>query len=137
MSSMTNFQACSAGAVFVTTLNRATWDIEAKASPRNPYVVSCERSENEESLEVVKRSAKIGRSELYYSKVSLNDERRKKKSTAEETLMPHPLSWICRSFIPPSLIVTRMEVERASKQFSMSSFKAEEGRWMIYRGDLD
>jgi hypothetical protein len=42
--------------------------------------------------------------------------------------MPHPLSWICKSFIPPSLIVTRIEVEPASKLFSMSSFKAEEGR---------
>lgn len=52
----------------MTTLNRATWDIEANASPRNPYVVRRERSENEDNLEVVKRSAKIGRSEFYYSK---------------------------------------------------------------------
>jgi hypothetical protein len=52
----------------VTTLNRATWDIEANASPRNPYVVRRERSENEDNLEVVKRSAKIGRSEVYCSK---------------------------------------------------------------------
>ena len=52
----------------MTTLNRATWDIEANASPRNPYVVRRERSENEDNLEVVKRSAKMGRSEVYYSK---------------------------------------------------------------------
>ena len=48
--------------------------------------------------------------------------------------MPHPLSWICKSFNPPSLIVTRIEVEPASRQFSMSSFRAEEGLWMIYSG---
>lgn len=51
--------------------------------------------------------------------------------------MPHPLSWIWRSFIPPSLIVTRIEVEAASRQFSMSSFRAEEGRWIIYCADMD
>ena len=61
---MTNFQACSAAAVLVMTLKWATWDIEANASPRNPYVVRCERSENDDNLEVVKRSANMGRSEF-------------------------------------------------------------------------
>lgn len=46
------------------TLKWATWDIEANASPRNPYVEICERSENEDNFEVVKRSASIGKSEF-------------------------------------------------------------------------
>jgi len=36
--------------------------MEAKASPLKPYVVMRDRSENVDSLEVVKRSASIGRS---------------------------------------------------------------------------
>lgn len=43
------------------------------------------------------------------------------------TLMPEPLSWICNSLSPPSLTVTRMLVESASKQFSMSSLSAFDG----------
>lgn len=39
--------------------------MEARASPRNPYVVRWERSENLDILEVVKRCASIGRSDFY------------------------------------------------------------------------
>lgn len=38
--------------------------MEANASPRNPYVVRRERSENDDSFEVVNRSANIGKSEF-------------------------------------------------------------------------
>lgn len=48
--------------VFVVTLRCATCETEARASPRNPNVVSLERSENVVNLDVVNRSANIGRS---------------------------------------------------------------------------
>lgn len=35
--------------------------------------------------------------------------------------------------MPPSLDVIRMDVEPASKQFSISSLRAEAGLWMILR----
>ena len=37
------------------------------------------------------------------------------------TLIPWPSSWICRSFIPPSLTVTTMDLDPASRLFSTSS----------------
>lgn len=54
-------------------------------------------------------------------------------SSTEEslTLIPDPLSCICSSLIPPSLTVTRIVVEPASSAFSISSFRALAGRWMI------
>ena len=45
----------------------ATCEIDAKASPRNPYVVNFDKSENVESFEVVNRSASIGKSDFYLS----------------------------------------------------------------------
>lgn len=47
------------------------------------------------------------------------------------TLMPCPLSWICRILDPPSLDMTVMDVAPASKAFSSSSLRALEGFWMI------
>jgi len=79
----TNFQAWSPAAVFVMTLKWATWDIEAKASPRNPYVVRWERSENEDNLEVVKRSASMGRSEFYWPEGLLTMSREKRPGGRE------------------------------------------------------
>ena len=40
-------------------------DIDASASPRNTYVLILVKSENVDSLDVVKRSAKIGKSDFY------------------------------------------------------------------------
>ena len=51
--------------VFVTTVIFATYDMDASASPRKPYVVKRDKSENLDNLEVVKRSARIGRSSCY------------------------------------------------------------------------
>lgn len=45
--------------------------MEARASPLKPYVISFARSEKVEILEVVKRSAKIGKS-LFYAVSSQN-----------------------------------------------------------------
>jgi hypothetical protein len=42
--------------------------------------------------------------------------------------MPEPLSWIWRSFMPPSLTVMRMLVAPASSAFSSSSLSADDGR---------
>jgi len=61
----THFHAQLSFFVFVTTVRLATCDMEARASPRNPYVVRWERSENLDILEVVKRCASIGRSDFY------------------------------------------------------------------------
>jgi hypothetical protein len=47
------------------------------------------------------------------------------------TLIPHPLSVICKSFNPPSLARISREVEPASTAFSMSSFRALTGATMI------
>jgi hypothetical protein len=47
------------------------------------------------------------------------------------TRMPWPLSVIWRSFRPPSLTRISICVDPASMEFSMSSFNAFEGRWMI------
>lgn len=61
---MAYFHAQDSVFVFVTTERCATCDIDANASPRNPYVLICDRSENVDSLEVVNRSARIGRSDF-------------------------------------------------------------------------
>lgn len=84
--------------------------MDANASPLNPYVAIRDKSENVESFEVVNLSAKMGRSLLR---------------------IPHPLSWICRSFMPPSLTMTRIDVAPASRLFSRSSFSAEAGLCII------
>jgi hypothetical protein len=47
------------------------------------------------------------------------------------TLIPCPLSVIWSSFSPPSLTSTSKEVEPASTEFSMSSFKAWTGATII------
>ena len=67
----TYFHAQESVFVFVTTVMFATYDMDASASPRKPYVVSRDRSENLDSLDVVKRSARMGKSSCYAS-VSLN-----------------------------------------------------------------
>jgi hypothetical protein len=36
--------------------------MDASASPRKPYVVRCDKSENVDSFDVVNRSARIGKS---------------------------------------------------------------------------
>jgi len=71
----THFHAQPSFFVLVTTVRLATCDMEARASPRNPYVVRWERSENLDSLEVVKRCASIGRSDFYPLPRGLNDRR--------------------------------------------------------------
>ena len=48
--------------VLVRIDNFATWLIDAKASPRNPYVAIFDKSENSFSLDVVKRSQTTFRS---------------------------------------------------------------------------
>ena len=48
----------------------------------------------------------------------------------EHTMMPWPLSWICRSLRPPALAATAMLVEPASRLFSIISLRALLGRWM-------
>lgn len=67
---MTYFQAQVSFLVFVTTVRCATCDTDANASPRKPYVVRRDRSENFESLDVVKRSARIGKSAFYAISIS-------------------------------------------------------------------
>jgi hypothetical protein len=51
-----------APSVIVRTVTWATWLMEARASPRKPYVVMRERSSKVRSLDVVKRRQRIGRS---------------------------------------------------------------------------
>lgn len=48
------------------------------------------------------------------------------------TRIPLPLSCIWSSFNPPSLTVIRMDVEPASRLFSSSSLRADDGLCMIY-----
>lgn len=45
--------------------------------------------------------------------------------------MPCPLSWICSSFNPPSFTNICICVEPASSEFSINSFRALAGLWMI------
>lgn len=97
--------------VLVTTSTWLTYDILASASPLNPYVTKLCRSENSRNLDVAYRVQSSGRSAL---------------------LIPWPLSAIWMSLSPPSLSVTRMEVEPASREFSISSLMALAGRWMIF-----
>lgn len=59
------FQAQLSVFVFETTERWDTWDIDASASPLKPYVCMCARSEYDDSLDVVKRSARIGRSDFW------------------------------------------------------------------------
>lgn len=49
------------------------------------------------------------------------------------TLIPLPLSCMLRSFRPPSLTCTLMDVLPASIEFSRSSLRAEAGRWTTCR----
>ena len=58
------FQAQLSVFVFETTERWETWDMDARASPLKPYVCMRDRSEYEDSFEVVKRSARIGRSDF-------------------------------------------------------------------------
>ena len=58
----THFHAQVSFFVLVITESCATWEIDASASPRNPYVVMRDKSENVDSFDVVKRSAKMGKS---------------------------------------------------------------------------
>lgn len=67
----THFHAQLPFFVFVTTVRLATCDMDASASPRNPYVVRWDRSENLDSLDVVKRCASIGRSDFCHQHARL------------------------------------------------------------------
>lgn len=67
----TYFHAQVSVLVLVMTVRWDTYDIDAKASPRNPYVVNLDRSEKVEILEVVKRSARIGKSVFCQGKLSI------------------------------------------------------------------
>ena len=58
----TYFHAQVSFFVLVVTVSLATWEIDAKASPLNPYVVIRDRSEKVDIFEVVKRSARMGKS---------------------------------------------------------------------------
>ena len=93
----------------VVTVRLLTKLTLASASPRNPNVWTVSRSSKLESLLVVWRSHRIGRS---------------------SARMPWPSSWIWRSLFPPSFTVTVMDVAPASRAFSSSSFSAEAGRWI-------
>lgn len=55
-----------------------------------------------------------------------------RKMGKQRTRIPLPLSWICSSFVPPSLTVILILVLPASNEFSMSSLRALLGLWMIY-----
>lgn len=59
---LTNLQAQASNSVFVMTDKCATCEIDASASPLNPYVVIRLKSAKVDSFEVVKRSASIGKS---------------------------------------------------------------------------
>ena len=50
------------------------------------------------------------------------------RSAAQRTAMPQPSSWICSALSPPDRADTVILVDPASKQFSMSSFRADAGR---------
>jgi len=51
--------------VLVVTVRWAIWLMLARASPRKPYVAIEVRSSNFWSLDVVKRSQRMGRSSFY------------------------------------------------------------------------
>jgi hypothetical protein len=132
----TYFQAHVSSRVFVSTLRCATWLILARASPRKPYVPREERSSKALIFEVVKRSHRMGRSDFCGEAnggvdVEVGGISRNRKGG--RTRIPVPLSWICSDFSPPSLTVTLIDVAPASSEFSMSSLRAFEGRWMICR----
>ena len=57
-----HFHAHASALVFVTTDRWETYDMDARASPRNPYVCNFSKSEKFEILDVVNRSARMGRS---------------------------------------------------------------------------
>lgn len=64
------FHAQLSSFVFVTTDKCATCEMEARASPRKPYVFNFDKSEKLEIFEVVKRSARMGRSAFWASRSS-------------------------------------------------------------------
>jgi hypothetical protein len=79
---------------------------------------------------VVKRR-QFRRGEPFYKDGQLIFVRSNARASIQTTRlarMPHSLPSTCGGFIPPSLTVTRIEVEPASRLFSISSFKAEAGR---------
>ena len=101
--------ACVASFVMVVTVRLATNEMDARASPLNPKVDMALRSSNLDSLDVVCRSQRMGRS---------------------ASRIPHPLSVTCSSLLPPSFTVTTIEVAPASRLFSRISLSADAGRWM-------
>ena len=66
VASFTHFHAHVSDFVFVMTDRWATCEIEASASPLKPYVAMRLKSEKVDNLEVVKRSARIGKSAFRY-----------------------------------------------------------------------
>jgi hypothetical protein len=62
----TNLQAQFSDFVFVMIDKCATCEIEASASPLNPYVEIRLKSAKVESFEVVNRSASMGKSPFWY-----------------------------------------------------------------------
>jgi hypothetical protein len=46
--------------------------MDASASPRKPYVVKRDKSENVDSFDVVNRSARMGKSVFYKSRQNVN-----------------------------------------------------------------
>lgn len=91
------------------------------------------RSSNFCSLEVVKRSHRIGRSSFYF--FGEWSGRHHGWWAGEQggchTSMPEPLSVICSNFRPPSFTRTSSDVEPASTAFSINSFSAWTGATMI------
>ena len=110
----------------------ATWEMDAKASPRNPYVVIRDKSSNVDSFDVVNLSARIGKSSFCLGGPAFNAIPVSSTQCSMLTRIPQPLSCIWSNFKPPSLTVTRIEVEPASRLFSKSSFKADAGRCIIW-----
>jgi len=100
-------RAAESAAVIVVTVTCATWLMDASASPRNPKVPMLVRSSYFRSLEVVKRSHKIGMS---------------------AARMPWPSSSIRSIFRPPPFTVMAMCWLPASRQFSINSLSAFAGR---------
>mmetsp|Transcript_3965 Transcript_3965/g.12176 ORF Transcript_3965/g.12176 Transcript_3965/m.12176 type:complete len:319 (-) Transcript_3965:19-975(-) len=95
--------AHSSPLTLVVTWTFATYDTEARASPRNPKVSMSTRSSNFCSFDVACRSHNNGRSDC---------------------LMPHPSSQMRNRSKPPPSTSTEIVEAPASRAFSRSSFNA-------------
>ena len=97
----------SSSAARVSSRSRETDAIEGRASPRKPNVATLSRSSAFLIFDVAWRS---------------------KASMASSRTMPHPLSVIWMSFLPPAWTLILMRVAPASREFSSISLTTEAGR---------